>query len=209
MSCDERSCIDCGVINCLNENSKFPGFCPTANMDPEVMEKVRELYNDPENLKFMQTAASVEYDGYCRWPRVYETVEFCKRMGFKKIGIATCVGLIKESNTLAKIFRSHGFDVYGIGCKVGTIPKVDVGIPEQYTEIGRCICNPIMQAELLGRAGTEFNLVVGLCVGHDTIFYKYSKAPVTTIITKDRVTCHNPAAVLYSGFYTKKLYGDK
>lgn len=211
MKCEDMSCIDCGSCTCHYENSPFPGFCPTDNMDPKVMELVLEKYKDPENLKFMQTAASVEYDGYCKWPRVYETAMFAKRMGYKKIGIATCVGLINESRTLAKILRSHGFEVYGIGCKVGKVPKQDVGIPEEYTKIGKSICNPIMQAELLGRAGTEFNIVVGLCVGHDTVFYKYSKAPVTTLVAKDRVTCHNPAAVLYTanGFYSSKLWGDE
>lgn len=211
MKCDGMSCVDCANCTCLNEKGSYPEFCPTGNMDPEVLELVLEKYNEPENLKFMQTAASVEYDGYCRWPRVYETAVFAKRMGYKKLGIATCVGLIKESRTLAKILKSHGFEVYGIGCKVGHVLKTEVGIPEEYMEIGRSICNPIMQAELLGRAGTELNIVVGLCVGHDTVFYKYSQAPVTTLISKDRVTCHNPAAVLYTadGFYSKKLWGDE
>lgn len=210
MKCDGMSCVDCGLGSCANATGVYPEFCPTGNMDPEVMELVLERYNEPENLKFMQTAASVEYDGYCQWPRVYETAIFAKRMGYHKIGIATCVGLMKESRTLAKILKSHGFEVYGIGCKVGAIPKTQMGIPEKCMEIGRSICNPIMQAELLGRAGTEFNIVVGLCVGHDTVFYKYSQAPCTTLICKDRVTCHNPAAALYTadGFYRGKVWGD-
>lgn len=41
----------------------------------------------------MVQAADVEYEGYGRLTRVEETIEFAKRMGFKKIGIATCVGL--------------------------------------------------------------------------------------------------------------------
>ena len=87
----------------------------------------------------------------------------------------------------------------------------DLGIPEQYNEIGSSICNPIMQAALLEKEGTEFNIVMGLCVGHDSVFYKYSAAPVTTLVCKDRVTCHNPVSVLYNAesFYQKKLFGDK
>ena len=46
-------------------------------------------------------------------------------------------------------------------------------------------------------AGTQFNIALGLCVGHDSLFYKYSAAPVTTLVTKDRVTGHNPAAAIY------------
>ena len=55
---------------------------------------------------------------------------------------------------------------------------------------------------------TDLNVIIGLCVGHDSLFIKYSKALVTTLITKDRVLGHNPAAALYtSGFYYKRLLG--
>jgi uncharacterized metal-binding protein len=38
------------------------------------------------------------------------------------------------------------------------------------------------------------------------LFAKYSRAPVTTLVVKDRVTGHNPAAVLYGqNFYYKRL----
>ena len=57
---------------------------------------------------------------------------------------------------------------------------------------------PVGQAMLLNEAGTDLNVVVGLCVGHDSLFFRHSKAPVTVLIAKDRVTGHNPAAVLYT-----------
>ena len=54
--------------------------------------------------------------------------------------------------------------------------------------------------------GTDMNIIVGLCVGHDMLFNKHSQAPVTTLIVKDRVTGHNPIAVLYGqNFYYKRL----
>ncbi|MCF0142264.1 MAG: DUF1847 domain-containing protein [Parasporobacterium sp.] len=203
------SCVDCGRCNC-HLGGDFTDFCPTGNMDPDFLKLVIEKYNEDDNLNFMQTAAGVEFDGYCKLTRVEEICLFAKRMGFKKIGVATCVGLIRESRTLAKVLRSHGFEVYGIGCKVGSVSKQLLGIPEKCNEIGGNICNPIMQAELLNKAETEFNIVVGLCVGHDSLFYKYSKAPVTTLVAKDRVTCHNPAAVLYNAdsFYARKIWGE-
>ena len=70
------------------------------------------------------------------------------------------------------------------------------------------MCNPIMQAKLLNDARTDLNVVVGLCVGHDSLFYKYSEAMVTTAVTKDRVLGHNPAAALYTAesYYKKKLF---
>jgi len=67
-------------------------------------------------------------------------------------------------------------------------------------------CNPVAQAKLLNEAKTDMNIIVGLCVGHDMLFAKYSTAPVTTIVVKDRVTGHNPVSVLYGqNFYYKRL----
>ena len=49
------------------------------------------------------------------------------------------------------------------------------------------------------------NVVVGLCVGHDSLFYKYSEALTTTAVTKDRVLGHNPVVALYTAdsYYSK------
>jgi len=63
------------------------------------------------------------------------------------------------------------------------------------------MCNPIAQAEILNSEETEFNVMVGLCVGHDALFLKYAHAPTTVLIAKDRVFGHNPAA----GSYYRKL----
>lgn len=137
-------------------------------------------------------------------------MEFAKRMGMKKIGIATCVGLIEESRIFARILKKNGFEVYGVACKVGSFDKVDVGVAEEYTTVtGPVMCNPILQAKLLNKAKTDLNVVVGLCVGHDSLFYKYSKAITTTLITKDRVLAHNPAGALYQAkAYYKRLLED-
>jgi len=67
------------------------------------------------------------------------------------------------------------------------------------------ICNPIGQAMVLNDLRTDLNIIVGLCIGHDILFTKYSDAPVTTFIVKDRVTGHNPAITLYSSYYHKKF----
>ena len=50
--------------------------------------------------------------------------------------------------------------------------------------------------------------MIGLCVGHDTLFMKYAKAPMTVLAVKDRVTGHNPLAAVYlaQGYYNKKFY---
>ena len=59
------------------------------------------------------------------------------------------------------------------------------------------MCNPIAQAKLLNEQQTEFNIEIGLCVGHDTLFLRHSKVPTTVMIVKDRVLQHNPVAALY------------
>ena len=43
--------------------------------------------------------------------------------------------------------------------------------------------------------------MVGLCLGHDILFIKHSKADVTPLIVKDRLTGHNPVAALYASRY--------
>lgn len=206
-----NSCIDCGAIRCDGGERNYPAFCVSKTIDENAKEKVKEIYAEEENKKIMLNSAEVECDFYCKLTRLEETIAFAKRMNYKKIGIATCVGLIKESRTLAKILHSHGFEVFGVGCKIGEIPKIEVGIAEKCSGIGANMCNPILQAETLKKEGTEMNIVMGLCVGHDSLFYKYSDAITTTLVTKDRVLGHNPVAALYTAdtYYANKLKEDK
>ncbi len=207
MDKEKMSCIDCMVKNCNHEDKTFPDFCLTTNMDEEVLKNAMDCYREEENKKVMVSAAEVEYDYYCQQTRVEEIMSFAEKIGAKKIGIATCVGLLKEARTLAAIFRNRGFEVYGAACKVGVQKKVSVGVPERCTGIGENMCNPILQAKLLNEAKTDLNVVVGLCVGHDSLFYKYSEALTTTAVTKDRVLGHNPVAALYTadGYYSKLM----
>ena len=131
---------------------------------------------------------------------------FARKLGAKKLGIANCAALINEANTLAKILRIHGFEVFGVTCKAGTTPKTAIGLYADCEKTGVNVCNPALQAKILNDEKTDLNIVLGLCVGHDSIFYKYSKAPCTTMIVKDKVLVHNPAAALYStGFFYKRL----
>jgi uncharacterized metal-binding protein len=206
-----RSCIDCGSVRCDENDGPFPVFCLTTPLTEEDKEAIKALYMQPENNKAMIEAANLEYEGYGRLTRVEETVEYAKKLGVRRIGIATCTGLIRESRILAKILRYHGFEVYGVACKAGMIEKTSVGIRPECAEAGTYICNPIFQAKQLAKAGTELNIVMGLCVGHDSLFYKYSEALTTTLVVKDRVTGHNPAGVLYNSesYYRRKLFPKK
>lgn len=206
MSDIKRSCIDCGTTNCNLQDSVYPDFCLTTGMDEKVLTRAMAAYENPEDRKMSQVSASVEHDGYMQWTRVEELMVFSERMGYKKLGIATCVGLIRESRTLAQILRNHGFEVFGVACKCGVQKKASVGCDPSCDELGPNMCNPVLQAELLNEEGTDFNVTMGLCVGHDSLFYKHSKAPVTTLVAKDRVLAHNPCAALYQAdAYYKRL----
>ena len=55
--------------------------------------------------------------------------------------------------------------------------------------------NPIGQAAFLNKVKTGLNIILGLCVGHDALFIKYSEAPIT-------VFAHN--IVLISSFSFKR-----
>ena len=100
-------------------------------------------------------------------------------MGYKKIGLAFCRGLRKEARIVADLLMAQGFDVVSVICKTGGFPKESVGIPKEKkvnADAFEPMCNPIAQAEFLNSQETEFNIALGLCVGHDSMFYKYSKA---------------------------------
>lgn len=205
-----RSCIDCAATRCDNHTTDrpYPAFCVSQGVTEEEKRGSLDQYlTDEEDRKLAQVAASIESDGYRKWPRVKETILFAKRMGYHKIGIATCVALLRESRILAKMLRANGFEVFGVACKAGEIFKEELGIPRPQQGPGPVSCNPILQAELLNREGTELNIVMGLCVGHDSLFYKHTKAVTTTLVVKDRVLVHNPVMALYSaeGYYAELM----
>lgn len=208
---DNPTCVDCGTQNCKFKNRTYPEFCLTTHLEDSDMEWALERYEEGQNKEIMIASAEVEYEGYCQWTRVQEIMEFARKINARKIGIANCIGLINEARIFARILRANGFEVYSVICKVAGKPKSSVGIPAVCENIGAAMCNPILQARLLNNAQTDLNVVIGLCVGHDSLFYKYSDAYVTTLVTKDRVTGNNPAAALYTAqsYYKKKFHLDE
>ena len=195
-----RSCVDCGRKACqTSKESLYPDYCLTKTASKEERNSIRDCYiDDTENNQIMNAAAKIQAETYGTINRVKETILFAQQMGYQKIGIATCTALLKESQTLTRILRQHGFQVFSACCKVGAIPKSDIDIPEEHITQGPNICNPIMQAKILNDAKTDLNIVMGLCVGHDILFHKYIQGPTTTLVVKDRVLAHNPAAALYT-----------
>lgn len=207
-------CAVCGSNPCYSSGQANPLLdgCPMTTAE-ELLKKAHQVYKEDPTREIAHAAALVEAKGYMKWTRVEDTMEFARLMGYKKLGIACCLGLKREGAILERILQRNGFQVASAICKTGGVPKEKLGIQdEEKVHPGgfEAMCNPIAQAMLLEEAASQLNIVVGLCVGHDALFTKASKAPVTTLVAKDRVLCHNPVAALYNheSYYRRKLYHD-
>jgi uncharacterized metal-binding protein len=210
----ELMCSVCRVQGCRHEpgTQPYPAFCPMANGHDEALQRARAWYDDSRTLQLALAAARTEAAGYCRWPRVQEIMDFARRIGASHLGVAHCVGLVQEADVLRKILEGNGFQVSTVCCKVGSVSKGGMGLLDDekiHPGAFEALCNPVGQAELLKEAGTELNIAVGLCVGHDSLFFQHSHAPVTVLVAKDRVTGHNPVAALYTSHsYYRRLKAD-
>ena len=165
----------------------------------------RTFYAVEGVARLHRAAAAIEARHYCKEPRIREVVLFAKELGYRRLGLAFCVGLSEEAQTIADIL-SRDFEVCSICCKLCGINKrvfeLEQIEPDSSDEI---MCNPAGQATLLNEAHTELNILCGLCVGHDAIFSMVSRAPVTTLIAKDRVLAHNPIGAIYSRYIRRTL----
>ena len=194
-------CTQCGVKACQSETKTPPSSCPMVN-EPALLAEVERTYLEDADLRRMaMESAKTEAAGYCKSTRIEEIMDFARRMGWMRLGIAHCIGLMAEARIAREIFVANGFEVYVACCKVGSISKGKVGIQDQdqvHPGQFEAMCSPLGQAALLAKAGTQFNVVIGLCVGHDSLFFMQSKAPATVLVAKDRVLGNNPVAALYT-----------
>jgi uncharacterized metal-binding protein len=190
--------------------TRGPGFCP-SKVDAEGIAGAEDYRRDPFIERVAQVSAVVESEGYCRWTRVEEICHFAKRMGFRRVGIATCISFVDLARVFSAILESHGLEVASVACKNGSVAKETIGLrDEEKIRPGTFepICNPISQAQLLNRAGCELNVIVGLCVGHDSLFVRHSEGLVTTLVAKDRVLAHNPVGALQlAETYYRRVWG--
>lgn len=215
----DPKCAQCKPKYCyegISEGIKLPDFCPMKNFQ-ELIKDIKKDYKAKNIKDFFLDAALTEKEAYNEKaareqgkiipvrPRIKEIAEFAKKIGAKKVGIAFCSGLGDEASRAHAILESHNLDVVSVICSCGAIDKEEVGIPAEHKirspENFEATCNPLLQATLLNQAGTAFNILVGLCVGHDMLFTQHSQAPVTTLIVKDRFTGHNPVISLYTRYH--------
>jgi uncharacterized metal-binding protein len=217
------SCAACEVDRsnriCMTEAGKSSKGCPTLTRN-EVLAAANREYHDPQTLEFARQASIQEAECYANRhqrpyvmqpskTRIVEICEFAQRMGYKRLGIAFCAGLVNEAAVVEKILKKKGFEVISVLCKAGRTPKEQIDLSDEqkiYQGKHESMCNPIYQAKLLNHEKTDFNVLLGLCVGHDSLFFKFAEAPTTVLAVKDRVTGHNPLAAIYlSGTYYQKL----
>lgn len=205
---------------CFSSTGVGSKGCPTL-VDKALLTVAVKKYSDPKTKKFARQASIQEGECYANRhqrpyvmqptkTRIVEIYEFAQKMGYKRLGLAFCLGLTQEARVVEQVFKTQGLEVVSVICKAGRIPKEKIGIKEEekiYQGTEEAMCNPIYQAELLNQAGTDFNILLGLCVGHDSLFFKHAEAPTTVLAVKDRVTGHNPLAAVYlSGTYYKKMF---
>jgi uncharacterized metal-binding protein len=198
-----------GERRCMREDGAAPPNCPTEGQKDLVRESLG-VYRSEEYGRMAGTAALVERAGYGQGedgtglrplrPRIVELVDFARRMGYKKLSLLFCMGLRKEAAIVDEILKTNGFEVISAVCKVGGLPKAELGLKaeDQLNPRGaESMCNPVMQAEIANRAGAEFNVLLGLCIGHDTLAIAHLKAPVTVLAVKDRLMANNPLGAVY------------
>lgn len=189
----EYDCASCNLQDCRNGNDCFG-----------LADDHLALYKEEGIHQLHKAASAIEARHYCKETRLGEIIQFGKEMRYTKIGLAFCVGLASEAKAVAEILTQH-FEVVSVCCKVGGIDKTALNLEQIHDGQFEVMCNPMGQAELLNRAETQWNILCGLCVGHDALFSMHSNAPVTTLIAKDRVLAHNPAAAVYCQYIRKKL----
>jgi uncharacterized metal-binding protein len=198
-------CHQCKNNECL---AKYPNGMPEycqARKFLDLIEGSKRQYLEPDTERFHLAAAKVLKKGGYDWSRVQQCIEFAKELGARKVGLAVCVGLIREGREFARFLERAGFQVVSIACMIGGLKPQETGIPDEWGNQLGISCNPIAQAEIMNREGTELNFIYGLCVGHDTIFIRRSQAPVTYVVVKDMVTGNNPGAVLLSPYHRMRF----
>ena len=191
-------CADCKQ-DPKNRCDKDGFDCTGGKMDLTV-------YQEDINKPYHVSSACLQAGFGNKLTRLEELINFALSMRFNKLGLAFCIGLAEEVGILTKMLENAGFKVDSVCCKLCGLDKKDYEVPyAKPSKNFEALCNPAGQAKVLNKGKTDLNITVGLCVGHDILFQKYSDAPVTTFVTKDRVLAHNALGVVYSSYYRKKF----
>lgn len=218
--CLKRNCFPRNApVNATVDIAGAPNFCP-MKINTKALEKAWKEYQKKDIREFARQSSIQEAECY-EWigdkkrtknTRIEETIQLAKKLKYKKLGVVFCGGLTNEAILLNKILENEGFEVVSVNCKTGGIakekiglkPSQKVGAPDEFEPM----CNPIAQAEVMNEEKPDWVILLGLCVGHDTLFIKYCQQPITVLAVKDRVLAHNPLGALYlsgSPYYGRLL----
>ncbi|MBN1364567.1 MAG: DUF1847 domain-containing protein [Syntrophaceae bacterium] len=207
--CDKKICYPLAKSDDpLPPIENAPPFCPMRRL-PDTIKKANSEYDRTEIREFARLASIQEAECYeltpeglrTKIPRLEEIIQFARKCNYQKLGLAFCDGLRDEAKITSDILESNGFSVVSVCCKVGQVPKEHIGLKGNEkimgAELMETMCNPITQAEVLNEEGVDLVILLGLCVGHDSLFFKYCNVPCTVLAVKDRVLAHNPLAAIY------------
>lgn len=206
----ETSCADCKAWACFPDVSTAkagrrepPPYCP-SKAQKDVCEQALSKYSG-KTLEFARNAALIENACYAidpdtgtavlpmitMHPRAEENIMLATISGYKKLGVAFCLELQKEAELYTDILKKNGFEVVSVCCKVGRISKEEIGVADEEKLYGpgseESMCSGLIMAELLNSEKTDMNILMGLCVGQDTLFFKYAEAFSVPFVIMDRV----------------------
>ena len=188
-------CLACGDHKCLRGEA-----CEEARLAAFA------TGDDPEAGRMLEASLDISTERERTLCRLSELIYFFLEMRYRCIGLAYCEELQEAAATLARVLRRF-FQVYPVCCKIGGAAVSDpfAGPFKRGTAAAEEVaCNPRGQAEVLNRLRTDANVLVGLCMGTDCIFSRFSDAPVTTLFVKDKALANNPIGAVYSDYYLKE-----
>jgi uncharacterized metal-binding protein/predicted Fe-Mo cluster-binding NifX family protein len=194
--------VDC--ISCRDRVCLRGGECSlSSEIPPNLPLQVKEID------RMLEASLDISSEEERKLCRLSELIYYCLEMKYKRIGVAFCTDLQEPAEILTQVMRRF-FDVFPVCCKIGGL-NVDDSLllnNAESSERGErkksIACNPLGQARVLNRIGTDFNVLVGICIGADSIFTQASDAPVTTLFVKDKSLANNPIGALYSDYYLKE-----
>jgi len=193
-------CLHCDEKACLRG-----GSCPAVDRSILV-----EASTEISHL--LDTSMDIAFEEERTLCRLAELVYFCLGMKYRRLGVAYCVDLEEPAEILTALLRRF-FQVVPVCCKVDglTVSDTAMGFGDRAHEQPpkMIACNPLVQAAVLNAARTDFNVLVGLCMGVDSVFSEASKAPVTTIFVKDKSLANNPIGAIYSEHYLRQIAGPQ
>lgn len=175
--------------------TRMPEGCPSLTR-PELTKDVSP-YLEPDTAHLMRVADAAPFTPERqKRNRVEELIFFAQERGLTRLGVAYCVSMTKEAQALARRLEAEGLHAELACCRVGAVDYDEIALPKAHPERFASICNPVAQAKLLDEANVELIVQMGLCLGHDLLLQQTAKAPVTTLVVKDRALDHHPIAAL-------------